>query len=75
MTPYDDGDSEMRSRLNELDGGADGFRLTVDAERGVLLEVECLSNGEVICSYETTVIVFDRAIPTEAFSSHPSDHE
>jgi hypothetical protein len=67
MTPYDDGDWEMTSRLNELDGSADGFRLTVDAERGVLLEVECLSNGEVICSYETTVIVFDQTTPTEAF--------
>ncbi len=57
--------------LYELGGGADCYRLEVDAQRGVLLEVIALRDGEPFHKITTAEIAFDRPIPEERFAFEP----
>jgi hypothetical protein len=57
--------------LHELGSGADRYRLQVDAERGVLLEVVALRDGEPFHKITTVEITFDDPIPDERFRFDP----
>jgi hypothetical protein len=57
--------------LHQLGSGADRYRLQVDAERGVLLEVVALRDGEPFHKITTVEITFDDPIPDERFRVQP----
>ena len=54
--------------LYDLGADADCYRLEVDAQRGVLLEVVALRDGEPFQRITTVEIAFDRLIPEERFT-------
>lgn len=47
---------------------ADGYRVLVDLERGVLLRVACIFRGREFVVREVTHLVLDRPIPREVFA-------
>ena len=53
--------------------GADEVRLTVDAERGVVLRVEALLNGVVFYRNAMTAVRFDEDLPDEIFAFPVAD--
>jgi hypothetical protein len=57
--------------LHQLGSGADRYKLQVDAERGVLLEVVALRDGEPFHKITTVEIAFDARIPDERFHFQP----
>jgi hypothetical protein len=57
--------------LHELGAGADRYRMEVDAQRGVLLEVIALRDGEPFQKITTVEIEFDLEIPEERFRFQP----
>lgn len=57
--------------LHELGSGANRYTLQVDAERGVLLEVVALRDGEPFHKITTVEITFDDPIPDELFHFQP----
>ena len=61
--------------LCELGGGADRYRLEVDAWRGVLLEVVALRDAEPFQTITTLEIEFDLPISAERFHFEPPSGE
>jgi hypothetical protein len=57
--------------LYALGGGADRYMLEVDAQRGVLLEVVALRDGEPFQKITSVEIAFDHLIPEERFTFEP----
>lgn len=57
--------------LGELGGGADRYRLEVDAQRGVLLQVVALRDGQPFQKITTVEIKFDLPISEERFRFQP----
>jgi hypothetical protein len=57
--------------LHELGAGADSYRLEVDAQRGVLLEVVALRDGEPFQKITTVEVEFDHSISDERFCFQP----
>lgn len=57
--------------LDELGAGADRYRLEVDAQRGVLLEVLALRDGEPFQRITTVEVAFDHSISEERFRFQP----
>jgi hypothetical protein len=71
-SPRAPGRDQMRTlALHELGGGADRYRLEVDAERGILLGTVALWNGEPFREITTVEIAFDEPIADERFISRP----
>ena len=58
-------------RVRELGAGADRYRLEVDAQRGVLLEVLALRDGEPFQRITTVEVEFDHSISDERFRFQP----
>lgn len=57
--------------LDELGAGADRYRLEVDAQRGVLLEVVALRDGEPFQRITIVGVEFDHQISEERFRFQP----
>jgi hypothetical protein len=57
--------------LHQLGSGADRYRLEVDAQLGVLLEVVALRDGASFQKITTTEVKFDPPIPEERFRFRP----
>jgi hypothetical protein len=57
--------------LHQLGSGADRYKLQVDAERGLLLEVVAFRDGEPFHIITTVQIAFDEPIPDERFHFQP----
>jgi hypothetical protein len=57
--------------LYELGGGADRYRMEVDGQLGVLLEVVALRDGEPFHKITTLEVAFDRPISEERFTFEP----
>ena len=57
--------------LYDLGADADRYRLEVDGQRGVLLEVVALRDGEPFQKITTVEIAFDGPIPEERFTFEP----
>ncbi len=61
--------------LHQLGGGADRYTLEIDADRGVLLQVTALRNGEPFQRITTDRIAFDHPIAPERFRFEPPPGE
>jgi hypothetical protein len=57
--------------LHHLGSGADHYTLEVDLERGVLLEVVAVRDGEPFYRITTVEVVFDHPIPDKRFHFEP----
>ncbi len=57
--------------LHELGTGADGYELEVDAQRGVLLAVTAIHDGQPFHTITTLELQFDQPIPAETFRFTP----
>lgn len=64
-------DGPRSFQLHELGSGADRYTLEVDAERGVLLGVVALRDGEPFYRVTTVEIAFDEPIADERFEFQP----
>lgn len=73
--PRDPGRHPGPFGLYELGGGADRYRLEVDGQLGLLLEVVALRDGEPFQKITTAQIAFDRPIPEERFTFEPPPGE
>jgi hypothetical protein len=61
--------------LHQLGGGADRYTLEIDADRGVLLEVTALRDGEPFQRITTDRIAIDHQIAPERFRFEPPPGE
>jgi hypothetical protein len=61
--------------LHELGIGADLYRLEVDQDRGVLLAVTAIRDGQPFHKITTLAIRFDEPIPAETFQFRPPQGE
>lgn len=63
----------MQAKRRSAEGGhdfgplADELDLIVDRERGVLLRVAVVVDGEELSAIEMTEVAFDEAVPAEMF--------
>lgn len=61
--------------LHQLGGGADRYKLEIDADRGVLLQVTASRDGEPFQRITTDQITFDQPIVPERFRFEPPPGE
>jgi hypothetical protein len=59
------------SVLDQLGSGADAYELAVDAERGILLRVAALVDGEPYSVIELSEVAFDEEFPAGTFAVDP----
>jgi outer membrane lipoprotein-sorting protein len=69
------GDDGALMVVHRVGAGADGVELDVDAERGTLLRLTALLDGEPFHSFEVTELAFDEAFPPETFVYAPEPGE
>jgi outer membrane lipoprotein-sorting protein len=64
-------DWRMFRTLGALGIGADSYHLEVDRERGVLLAVTAVRDGQPFSKITTLAVRFDEPIPAETFQFKP----
>jgi len=73
--PQDPRQGGFLRELHELGAGADYYQLEVDQERGVLLAVTAIRDGQPFFKVTTLAIGFDEPIPAETFQFAPPQGE
>jgi hypothetical protein len=68
-------DWRMFRTLGALGVGADSYHLEVDRERGVLLAVTAVRDGQPFSKITTLAVRFDEPIPAETFQFKPPEGE
>jgi hypothetical protein len=68
-------DWRMFRTLGALGVGADSYHLEVDRERGVLLAVTAVRDGQPFSAITTLAVGFDEPIPAETFQFKPPEGE
>ena len=73
--PQDPRQGTFLRGLHELGAGADYYQLEVDQERGVLLAVTSIRDGQPFFKITTLALGFDEPIPAETFQFAPPQGE